>query len=154
MKKILSLIASLALIATMGITPVLAQVDKPVETSKFELIDISTVEPGTYRVIATDKTYGGFVVIEDNQGNLADFVVVSEPAYGYIYIGSDFSDVSYTFNNVTLELIDTKDLGVSGKHIYSFSNGRDYDPIVDGEYIPKVIDLSTWSDEQIRTEFN
>ena len=122
MKKILSLIASLAIVATMGITPVMATtVEKPVETSKFELIDMSTVEPGTYRVTATDKNYGGFVVIEDNQGDLADFVVVSESAYGYIYIGSAFNDLSYSFNNVTFELVDTKDLGVTGKHIYSFA---------------------------------
>lgn len=152
MKKIFSFIVSLAMIATMGITPVLAQ--EVTEVSKFELTDMSVVETGTYRVTATDKEFGGFIIIEDNQGNLTDFTIVSESVYGYIFIDSAFNDLSYSFNNVTFELVDTKDLGVTGKHIYSFADGRDYDPIVDGEYVPKVIDLNTYTDEQIRAEFS
>lgn len=160
MKKIFSFIMSLAMLATMGITPVLAQEVTPTlaqevtEVSKFELTDMSLVETGTYRVTATDNEFGGFIVIEDTQGNLTDFVVTSESVYGYIFIDSAFNALSYSFNNVTFELVDTKDLGVSGKHIYSFADGRDYDPIVDGEYVPKVVDLDTYTDEQIRAEFS
>lgn len=154
MKKILSLIASLAIVLTLGITPVLAQEVTTTEVNKFELVDMSVVETGTYRVIATDNEFGGFITIEDNKGNLVDFVIVSESTYGYIFIDSAFNDLSYSFNNVTIELVGMKDLRVSGKHIFSFADGRDYDPIVDGEYTPKVIDLNKYTEEQIRADFS
>lgn len=150
MKKIFSLILSLAMIATMGITPVLAQEVAPTEATKFELVDMSVVETGTYRVTITDKESGGFITVEDNQGELVDWVIIAASSYGYIFIDSAFNDVSYSFYNVTFELVDTKDLGVSRLHIYSFSNGRDYDPIIDGEYVPK----DTYTEEQILADFS
>ncbi|WP_324823513.1 hypothetical protein [Sinanaerobacter sp. ZZT-01] len=153
MKKIFSLVLSLAMIASLGITPVLAQEVTPKETNRFELVDMSIVETGTYRVTATDKP-GGYLIIEDNQGNLVDFVIAIESTYGYIFIDSAFKGLSYTYYNVNLELVDTKDLGVSGKHIYTHAGVRDYDPIIDGEYIPKITDLSTYTDEQVLAEFN
>lgn len=128
MKKLnVMVIALFIVISCLGVVPAYAA----------ELEDVSVLETGTYRVSVADidKEEMGFFRIEKDD-ELKDFVIIAGESYGYVYFDASYQNLTYNFRNVDLKLVSKEDLGVSGYHVFDFSGQRDYDPVIDGEYIP------------------
>ena len=115
------------------------------------LQDISVLETGTYRVRVAEGYDLGYFVIYDKNDEAKDYVIIVDNDYGYIYFNADYTEgYSYDFKGVSVEFVTEEDLGVSSYHVFELVEGdRDYDPVIDGEYVPPVVNLDELSIEEL-----
>lgn len=84
----------------------------------FELQTVEGLTTGTYKVEITDNSKMGWINVYDNNGDVKNYIILADKAYGYIYIDSTDDTVNYIFDNVSFRLISEYDIGVSGLHVY------------------------------------